>query len=77
MRFRVEEGGFEATIRDDGMGFDVRQVAIDQAGKGTGILSMRERAELLGGSLSIQTGPEGGCEIVLFIPTEEVQVGTY
>jgi signal transduction histidine kinase len=39
------------TIADDGSGFDV--AAAVRAGKGLGLTSMRERAEMLGGELSV------------------------
>ena len=31
----------------------------------------------LGGSLSVRSAPDGGCEITLFIPVEEVAVGAH
>ena len=75
--FQVLENNLEAVVSDNGQGFDARQVASDTAGEGMGILRMRERAELLGGSLSVRSSPEGGCEIVLVIPSTEVGVGAH
>jgi signal transduction histidine kinase len=46
------------TIADDGSGFDV--AAALRAGKGLGLTSMRERAEMLGGHLSVISGPGRG-----------------
>jgi signal transduction histidine kinase len=45
-------------IADDGTGFDV--AAAVSAGKGLGLTSMRERAEMLGGHLSVVSSPGSG-----------------
>ena len=68
--------GAEVEVRDDGVGFDPASVASAGMGKGVGLLSMRERAELLGGSLSVESSPGNGCLAVLYIPLREVEVGT-
>ena len=68
--------GVEVRVRDDGMGFDPETVAPAGMGKGVGLLSMRERAELLGGSLAIESSPGNSCLAVLYIPLREVEVGT-
>lgn len=61
-------GWLELKIRDDGMGFDASDF-----GNGTGIGSMRERAELLGGTLRIfgHSGP--GTEVEVRIPVQEAE----
>jgi signal transduction histidine kinase len=46
------------TIADDGYGFDV--AAAVQTGKGLGLTSMRERAEILGGDLDVVSSPGSG-----------------
>jgi signal transduction histidine kinase len=46
------------TVADDGCGFDVG--AAVRAGKGLGLVSMRERAELLGGDLNVVSSPGSG-----------------
>ena len=73
---QMTDTGLQARVRDNGRGFP-DEVSVGAEGKGMGILSMRERAELLGGSLSIQSFPDGGCEILLFIPLTEVAVGAH
>lgn len=57
------------TIRDDGAGFDVR-AAQERAVQGGsfGVLGMRERAELAGGVLAIQSTPTQGAEISVCFP---------
>lgn len=59
-----EPQGVTLEIRDDGCGFDAAQVfdSRDDSGRGLGLLGMRERAELLGGRLTIVSKPgEGTC----------------
>lgn len=47
----------QAIVEDDGVGFDVAAVRKRQSS--VGIFGMNERAELLGGTLDIESGPEG------------------
>jgi signal transduction histidine kinase len=58
---RVADGLLNARVADDGTG------AVDPS-SGTGIASMRGRAEELGGRCQIAAGPGGGCEITTEIP---------
>ena len=51
------DGKVQAIIEDDGHGFD--PVAAQRAGESVGIHAMMERAELVGGSLAIESGEEG------------------
>ena len=66
VELRQHEEEVRLTIRDDGAGFDVR-AAHDRAvhGGSFGLLGMRERAELAGGVLTIQSTPTQGTEICL------------
>ena len=60
-----------AQIRDDGCGFDLRQVLNHEAPKyGTGLLGMRERTVLLGGTFKIQSEPGAGTQVSIEIPLE-------
>ena len=67
----------EIRVEDDGRGFDTEMTGPDAIGRGVGLLSMRERAELLGGSLAIDSGPGKGCRVVLSVPMGEVNVGPH
>lgn len=49
------------TVADDGCGFDADEAAT----RGLGLLSMRERAEALGGALDVATAPGEGTVITL------------
>lgn len=53
-------------IVDDGIGFDL--VAAAHRKRSVGLLSMRERAELIGGSLQVQSTPEQGTAVTLLLP---------
>lgn len=57
-----------AVVEDDGRGFDT-----DGVGDGVGLAGMRERAELLGGTLSIESRGGGGATIALRVPLDESQ----
>ena len=54
-------------VIDDGQGFDLE--AVQQNGHGHfGLLSMRERAESLGGKLSIESRPGQRTQVELKVP---------
>jgi signal transduction histidine kinase len=50
-------GTVQTIVEDDGAGFDVD--AVRRRSSSVGIFGMRERAELLGGTLEIESGPSG------------------
>ena len=54
-------------VGDDGQGFDPRAKA-----DGFGLHIMRERAELLGGTLEIDSAPGRGTQITVDLPTHRV-----
>jgi len=59
------------TVRDDGRGFDVRRVAEDPKKVGSyGLVGMRERAELMGGTLEIVSQSLEGTLVTLIGPAE-------
>ena len=64
----VEGSEYVLTIDDDGTG-----LTSGSADDGRGILGMRERAELLGGSLSHSTSPLGGTRVSARIPIKETR----
>ena len=56
-------------IEEDGQGFDVAKVRRDRKhSMGLGLLSMEERATLLGGTLVVQSSPGRGATLVVEIP---------
>jgi signal transduction histidine kinase len=63
----VDAAGVTVTIRDDGSGFDV-----SVRSGGFGLLGMRERAELLGGTLGVASEVGGGTTVTATLPCDAV-----
>ncbi|MFE0105856.1 sensor histidine kinase [Streptomyces sp. NPDC059009] len=61
----VAPGEVRGVVEDDGVGFDPRTTA--PRGH-SGMLSMRERAELLGGSVAVESKAGRGTRILVFVP---------
>ena len=66
----TQQGAFvELEINDDGVGFDPdRRAAKEKTKRGFGLLSMRERAAGVGGTLSVQSAPGEGTTIKMRVP---------
>ncbi|TCL63002.1 two-component system sensor histidine kinase DegS [Hydrogenispora ethanolica] len=63
----------EITVRiiDNGVGFDYQKILNEVSGKESyGLLSMKERLELLNGKLLIQSAPNQGTTILASVPIE-------
>ncbi len=66
---RIAGKNLELTVRDDGIGFEPEQKHPRPVGRsGLGLISMKERAQIIGGKLSIKRRDEGGTEIVATVP---------
>lgn len=61
--------GLAVTIRDDGTGFDLAK-ASDPVPGHLGLIAMRERAEMAGGTFEVASLPEQGTTVELWIPIE-------
>jgi signal transduction histidine kinase len=58
-------------VEDDGIGFDITQIALSaDSSRGLGLLGMEERLELLGGTLDINTMPGSGTSLHISVPLE-------
>jgi signal transduction histidine kinase len=64
-RLAKDNGSLVLEIRDNGKGISDQQLA---GGASLGILGMRERVRLLGGTLTISSSPEGGTTVRVQIP---------
>ena len=63
----VENGDvLSLSVEDDGCGFDQN----DQTGAGFGLIGLRERVELLGGTLAITSHPGAGTRVDAVVPVE-------
>lgn len=63
---RREEGGAVLRVSDDGTGFSPPTVR--RAGRHLGLVSMRDRAAGVGGSLTVHSEPDAGTTIELEVP---------
>jgi PAS domain S-box-containing protein len=62
------DSGVLVTVRDDGAGFDYEQARRAQLPGHLGLSTMRERAEIAGGWLGIETSPGAGTVVGFWVP---------
>jgi signal transduction histidine kinase len=76
LTFTVEDDTARLEIIDDGVGFDTFEHPLggDEMG-GYGLLSMAERAEIVGGRLNIRSRPGSGTAVTATIPLPSVSDG--
>jgi signal transduction histidine kinase len=68
----AEQEVFVARIVDNGRGFDVEQTTRNYSSRGSlGLINLRERAELIGGTLKIESEFGRGTRITLVVPLEK------
>jgi signal transduction histidine kinase len=67
IRLRFSPDLLELEVEDHGKGF-----VADKMQHGIGLVAMRERAELIGGTLAISPRPQGGTKVRLLIPRTKV-----
>jgi signal transduction histidine kinase len=58
----VDGGNYELVVADDGRGFDPERAIREQA---FGVVGMRERAEVIGAILRIDSHPGGGTKVIV------------
>ena len=56
------------TVADDGCGFDLTEA---RGRGGLGLISLDERVRLVGGQVTIRTGPQEGTEVRILVPLPE------
>ena len=61
------------TVQDNGVGFELKPgleigVSNSKNPKSYGLRTMQERADMVGGWISIQTSPKGGCRVRVSVP---------
>ncbi len=72
----IENGALTVEIEDDGDGFRPDEVVqAHDSLRGVGLLGMRERLEIFGGSLHIDSEPGGGTRVVMRVPVTVPAVG--
>jgi PAS domain S-box-containing protein len=80
IRISLHHGGgvLAFSIEDDGKGFDPGGLARQgDARKGLGMQSMRERAELSGGSYAVSSAPGQGTKVCVGWPAEQAPTARY
>ena len=71
VRLRRLGGRAVLTVADDGQGFEVPDELVELAqGHHFGVTGMRERAQLAGGDLSVESAPGEGCVLSVWMPSE-------
>jgi len=70
IRARRENALLCCSIRDDGAGFDIRQVQETPQRKGLGLIAMQERVTAIGGTMQIDSRPGHGTILSIRIPLE-------
>lgn len=70
VRVRRESDSYLVSVEDDGAGFNPARLANGDR-KTLGMVSMRERAQLIGGTLQIASEPGGGTTIKLTVPSRQ------
>ncbi len=68
IRLHVQDGAMQLEIADNGKGFDPAEAA---AGGGLGLTGMRERVELLGGHINLDSAPGRGTIIRVTLRTTD------
>jgi signal transduction histidine kinase len=63
VRLDISDGVLSLAVDDAGKGMDAQQAV-----RGLGLTTMRERAELVGGTLRVEQGPAGGTHVRLSVP---------
>jgi signal transduction histidine kinase len=68
VRLKYLANSLELEVEDHGSGFVAEKMP-----RGIGLVAMRERAELIGGTLAVTARPQGGTQVRLEIPREKVE----
>lgn len=67
--FRKMDGHACMEVHDNGRSFDVPSVMHANRGRRLGLIGMRERVEMVGGTFSINSSPGTGTTVVVCVPT--------
>jgi signal transduction histidine kinase len=71
VRLKQTATTLEATIQDDGRGFDLRKVQASYDQRGSfGLLNIEERAQLIGGMAELFSAPGQGTTVRVLVPLQ-------
>ena len=69
IQLAADESNATLTVSDDGCGFEaIEHLEAPSENRGMGLVGMRERAEVYGGKLTIESQPSRGTRVVLSVP---------
>lgn len=72
VRFWQDDGLFVANVHDNGIGFDTYDVKRDYSTRGSlGMVNMRERAERIDGTITVESSPDAGTTVTLIVPLDK------
>ncbi|HLJ04006.1 MAG TPA: ATP-binding protein, partial [Solirubrobacteraceae bacterium] len=75
VRLAAIDGGVEATVTDDGQGFDPERTLVRAAREGhLGLVGMHERVRMLGGATKIDSCPGGPTVISVTLPAAPADI---
>jgi signal transduction histidine kinase len=74
VRFHEEGKAVRLEIDDNGCGFAVEGARMGRGSKRLGLLGMRERVDMVGGSFSVESAPGKGTAVRIRIPQRTRQV---
>ena len=69
--FTVRDGVARLEVADKGVGFETPTLPVAASAAGYGMLSLAERAELVGGGLTVRSAPGAGTTVTVTVPLEE------
>ena len=70
----LRDGSVALIVEDDGVGFSPEKKSDDGTDRGLGIVGMKERAELVGGALEIETARGVGTTVFARVPANFAEV---
>jgi PAS domain S-box-containing protein len=69
LNLRFSKKFIRVVLKDDGVGFDMQgTTSLKDGNRGMGLISIRERVELMHGSLNIDSSPGQGTQITIAVP---------
>ena len=71
VRLKLQPGGLRLVVADDGRGFIPDATRDWVAGSGLGLTGIHERTRLLRGELLVESAPQQGTTITVFLPLPE------
>ena len=66
-----DAGGVRLIVTDNGVGFDVNAPPKYERGSGLGLVGMRERVALVGGTCTVESEPGRGTRVIIELPVKE------